>query len=967
MTQNRYRATALSAAIAAALGTAPPTFAQDDQQIEEVIVTGSHIRRTEFEGRAPIQIVDAAAMEIAGAAQPVDVLKEITANSGSQFYNETNDRAGVSQFNIRNLGLGSTLTLLNGRRAGIAPVADDSGTDFVDINQFPLAMIERIEVLTDGASATYGSQAVGGVANIITRKGFEGFEISGGYATAQVDSWNLNLAAGSQFDQGGFNIYATYYEQDHIERSELPFLLDRLGGQGDPSRSVFLSSTGAPGTYHRATLDANGEAADVASADNFPDPDCEAALGVLLSPSDTFCRYDFADQVSVISAEERFQVFTEFDWNFSNDVRYYAEASFSSNLILRDQGGATLNTGRPALGGTTILPTHPFNFFIEDPNTTDRLVYIGPEAWDDSIHTAATIRSISRPLGKDVNNNAQTPQIQRQLDYRRIMQGLEFHLPGDWMADLSYGWSKSTRNTVEPHNYRSDIYQDQVRDGLWNPFGTRIANPALVTPKQACTTPGQQNCTTNPGATAGNEPVIQEQWDQNGVNAASAEEHVVDFVAAGDLFDIGSNTVATAVGVQWRQAEIQSVPDSLSAAGEANEQGIVGFVNGTQTVLAVFAEAIVPIGDMAQVQLAVRNEDYGGGVSTTDPKVSFEITPTEWLGVRGSWGTSFQAPTIRQTARAASSAFIADPASPTGPNGSLICNNVGLNNNITVTVEGAPDLQPQSADNYNLGLVFTFDRFRASVDYWTFDYTDLIGPGSSAQAIVDQDCSGDGVPNDPRVIRDAGGQLREVITSFENVGAVETDGIDINADYSFDFGNSSLMLDFGATYVNKFDVDSNGDGTIDFDGAGSRNFLNGFSTMPQWRGMLGATWLAGNHTANITARYIDGYENDQSRSNAANGFVGGPVPSWTTVDAQYSYVFSGLVGDGDTTLTVGVRNAFDEDPPALYRRNADGDVLTRINADGSYNRGWLDRPGYDDRSGADIQGRILYVRFKHAF
>ena len=126
-----YRATALSAAIAAALGTGPTALAQTDD-VEEIVVTGSHIRRTQYEGKAPIQIVDAASIELAGAAQPVDVLKELTVNSGSQFYNETNDRAGVSQFNIRNLGLGSTLTLLNGRRVGIAPVADADGSDFVE-------------------------------------------------------------------------------------------------------------------------------------------------------------------------------------------------------------------------------------------------------------------------------------------------------------------------------------------------------------------------------------------------------------------------------------------------------------------------------------------------------------------------------------------------------------------------------------------------------------------------------------------------------------------------------------------------------------------------------------------------------------------------------------------------------------------------------------------------------------------
>ena len=164
MKDGKFKLTALSAGIAVALGSFPAAQAQDDT-VEEIVVTGSHIRRTEYEGRAPIQIVDNEKFDLIGAVQPIDMVKELTVNSGSAYYNETNNGQGISQFNIRNLGLGSTLTLINGKRGGIAAVGDATGTDFVDINQFPLAMISRIEVLTNGASATYGSQAVAGVAD----------------------------------------------------------------------------------------------------------------------------------------------------------------------------------------------------------------------------------------------------------------------------------------------------------------------------------------------------------------------------------------------------------------------------------------------------------------------------------------------------------------------------------------------------------------------------------------------------------------------------------------------------------------------------------------------------------------------------------------------------------------------------------------------------------------------------------
>ena len=969
MASKTFKASAVSTGIAVAMGSAPPAaVAQEgDEPIEEIMVTGSHIRRTEYEGRAPIQIVDAEAIELIGAAQPVDVIKELTVNSGSQFYNETNNRAGSSQFNIRNLGLGSTLTLLNGKRAGIAPVADDTGTDFVDINQFPLAMIERIEVLTNGASATYGSQAVAGVANIITRKGFEGLEISGGYTdwSQGENSWNVNLAAGAGFDRGHFNVYATYYEQGHLERSEFDWMVDRLIGQGDITRSRFLSSTGSPGSYEAADIDPlTGEAAG-RGLGFVPDPDCVAAGGVITDPADTGsgadrCRYHFVDQVSVISGEQRAQAFAEFDWELSDRVKFYNESSFSDNVILRDSGGSTLNTGRANGGGFTIPSDHPFNFFIYDATSPTGITYVGPNNWDEAVHgpNAATLRAVARPLGAEVNNNELTQQIHREMDYTRMLNGIEWDINDNWFLDVSYMWAKSQRTTDAPHNYRSSIFQDQVRDGVWNPFGTALSNPTLVSPRDGI-------------SVAGRDPLAQQEWDQRSVSTASVSQKIVDAVVSGELFEIAGNPLSIAVGAQYRDVEYRSAPDSLEAAGEANEQGTSAAVRGRQDVMAFFAEAVMPISDIGEIQLAVRNEDYGDGVSTTDPKVSFEFGATDWLGFRGSYGTSFQAPTVRQTAAASSSAFIDDPGSPTGIGGQLICNNVGLNNNIAVTVEGAPGLQPQESDNINLGVVFQTERFRAAIDYFIFDYTNLIAPDASPQAVVNAGCpNGDtGLPviADPRVIRDAGGQLREVKSQFTNIGSVETDGIDVTADYNMDLGSGQLSLRGGATFVNKFDVDTNGDGTTDFDGAGNRNFQNSFSTMPEIRGHVGGTYFIGDHVFNGTVRYIDGYLNDQS-GNA-------PVDSYTTLDLMYSYTFAGLIGDGDTSITLGINNVTDEDPPHLYRCAANDPqtgactaLVERISSTtGLYNRGWVDRPGYDSRSGVDLRGRTIYVRFKHAF
>ncbi len=944
MTSRKFRLTALSAGVAAAIGSAPPVLAQDEETLEEILVTGSYIRRTSFDGTKPVQVIDQTTIERIGASQPVDVLKELTVNSGSQFYNETNNRAGTAMFNVRNLGLGSTLTLINGKRGGIAPVTDDTGTDYLDINQFPITMIERIEVLTDGASALYGSQAVAGVANIITRKGFEGFELSGSYSQSEIEQQDIGFAAGAQFGQGGFNIYASWYEQDEAFRSDFDWLNERLNPS--PRESRFLSSTGSPGTYRGATLNAAGNAVPT-GGNRVPDPDCEAAGGVLRSPSDSRCRYLFVDQVAIISAEERVQVFNEFDWEFSDRLRYYAEASYSNNIVKRPSGGATFNTGNAVGGGFTVPASHPFNFFVADPANPADILYVGPDAWNNSIHTATDLQVTARPLGREVNNTPLTQYIKRELSYTRILNGVEFDIGDTWRMDLSYGWANSTRTTNAPHNYRSDVFQDLVKAGEWNPFGTRLANPALVSPKDGT-------------STAGNSDITLAKFDTPSASNARVLEQVTDLVFTGDLFEFNGNTVQAAFGSQFRDVFIEIFGDSLESAGEANEQSLSGPVTGSEDVIAVFGEIVVPATDTLELQFAVRREDYGGRIgATTDPKVAFEFRPLDWLGFRGSWGTSFQAPTVRQTAEATSSAFIDDPASPTGPGGSTVCVSTGLNNNITVAVQGSPNLAPQESENFNLGLVLQLENgFNASADYFNFEYQDLIAQSEGAQAIVNNDCLDDGVPNDPRVIRDAGGQLRQVNTQFVNIGSVETSGLDVNLAWDVDVGAGELFLNAAATYVTEFAVS---DGAVSFDGAGSRNFRNNFSTLPELRAHLGATYSLGDSSLTAKFRHIDEYRNDQSNN--------GIVEAWNVVDAQFNHVFAGLLGDGDTSVTVGINNVFDEDPPRLTRLDANGNELPvfRPSSGGVIYDGLSDRPGYDDRAGHDLRGRLIYVRFSHDF
>lgn len=218
-----------SSAIALA-GIATATFAQEQtaprasaetERIESVVVTGSLIKRSEFSEKSPIQVLDREDFETFSPTTFNDIARNLTVSGGAEFQNETGNLVGMSQMNIRGLGLGSSLVLINGRRAGVSAVADGGGNQFFDIGQLPLSMVQRVDILTDGASATYGSQAVAGVANIVTRKGFEGLEISAKYADAANHAETASIAMGSKSDRSTLNLYATYRANTRVERADL--------------------------------------------------------------------------------------------------------------------------------------------------------------------------------------------------------------------------------------------------------------------------------------------------------------------------------------------------------------------------------------------------------------------------------------------------------------------------------------------------------------------------------------------------------------------------------------------------------------------------------------------------------------------------------------------------------------------------------------------------------------------------
>ena len=250
----------LIGALAAAFTASAAVQGQDASAntIEEVVVTGSNIQRSGFTAVSPVQVVNREDMLAEGAKTITDFAINLPVNVGSEFQTESGALIGTAQFNLRGLGLGSTLTLINGRRGGVSAVADGGGNQFFDINQLPMSMIERVDFLTDGASAVYGSQAVAGVANIVTRKNFEGFEFTMDAQNSDgpgIDQQQVGFAFGSSGDgPTKVNVYGGYTTRNRADRSDFDFINERVLGNGDPTASKTLSAFGAPGTYRACLL-----------------------------------------------------------------------------------------------------------------------------------------------------------------------------------------------------------------------------------------------------------------------------------------------------------------------------------------------------------------------------------------------------------------------------------------------------------------------------------------------------------------------------------------------------------------------------------------------------------------------------------------------------------------------------------------------------------------------------------------
>ena len=863
---------------AAALAAAVLSFsaiesgAQTDA-IEEVVVTaatGSRIVR-QGDSPSPLSSYDGQTLLDSGLKDIRDLVGVLSINAGAENNSDNltqNYTVGTANINLRGLGVASTLVLLNGRRQVLSAAQTDDGSSFVDLaGLVPMLAVERVEILKDGAAAIYGSEAVAGVANFITRRGFRGVELQAEYRSrvgdGSQDDLTLDGVIGGEFGGAGeFLAAASYLDRTSLVLIEVDWLRPATSGFGNPA-SFNVPSLGR----------------------TFADPGCEQYDGLLQAlPGDSaICRFDYGPQLTAVPNEQRLQTWGRMDWDNGDAGSFWAELGYASNDINRD-----VSPSFPVLSTPVIPAYHPGNPFGED------VFFQG------------------RPYGY-----GQPPEVNYyEHDTARLAAGFEGRITdtASWNVSLVRAQNDTLQN---PRDVIAANFQAALEGFGGSDCG---ANPLEAGPEQAGTggclffNPFSSNFAAQPGEVLHNAPVLRpyiigNYFGDGRSQLTTLEANVTGFLPWRDA--------GYAAGVQYRDQSLDFFYDDITRQdGFAFLIGNPDF-DASDQVRAAYGEIWLPISETLEVTGALRYEDYGEGVGDTlDPKITLLHRATDSISIRGSYSTSFRAPSPFQT--------------------------LGVQTNFTNIVDhdgsrtfagrrtlGDPNLSPETSSAFNAGISWrSTGNWEFNADYWRYSFEDVLRK-ENAQAIVNAD------PFDPRIERTSAGTISIVNVAFINGDRIETSGIDLSANSTFDALGGSINAWAEATWLLEYDVTNAG---VAVDALGKLNRANLGAPNQRVRAAAGATWSRNATQVTGLLRHVGGYEDD----------AGGAIDSFTTLDFNARWSLGGRLGEqfggrlgnrSEASVTLGAANLLDEDPPY-------------VNIAGSY----------DPRS-SDPRGRRLFVSF----
>lgn len=875
---------AVSAALSAGLaGFAPGALGQTStQSLDRVEVTGSLIKRIESEVALPVTSISATELQSAGVTNAEQVLRTITQNNAGGAVTSgsvSGNNGGASYASLRALGAQRTLVLLNGKRI----VNNPNGTVAVDLNTMPTAALERVEVLQDGASSTYGTDAIAGVINYITRKQYQGISVGGemqipeegggeiyvgsllgGYGNLATQGWNVF---------GAFN----YRKQQPLQGNERDFM-----------QSSYIPSKGFDGTSPTTFPGNYVQTGTINTATNPYIPGCFPPSSIRVG-NNSFCSADTQLFTQVIPDQEQYSGFLRGSLALgSNNTLaleyFYSQNTVTSQIAPSPEGGLTMRNNSPYYPGNGITPITNAALNPANPISVGwRTTVLGPRSTEIQNDTQRAVLSLDgNAMNWDYSANLLWSNAKVQSQF---LQG--------------YGNRQALVNGISGANGAPFL----------NPFGTQTAA-------------GQAYMFANTV-----NGVIQDidgtLWSINGVASTSFGK-------------LDGGPMQLALGAEYR-SEDNTFKTDTAKASQSSSSGLAGSAplrEGDRNVWAVALEMNFPVLKTLDIGFSIRYDDYSDFGGTTNPKIAARWQPFQQLLVRGSYNTGFAAPTLAQLYAPQATTFTGgrynDPVLCPGgvPNvaaGAVQSRDCGIQ--FQQLQGGNEQLQPEESDAWTIGFILQpTPEFSFGLDYWDYKVTSNLGVLGETTIFGDPSkygnlfvrCSAAPASRTatiPGCQIPGGDPLAYIVNTNQNLGDTKTTGIDGTVTWNTkpqEWGTFSLGI--RGTYILKyeFQVEQNGQW---YNPVGNYNANFGGPVL-RYQQVTNFGWTWGPWSAALWNRYQSGYFDQNPASSVQAAYRQNTVGSWSVWNLSGTWTgYKGL------TLQAGVLNLLNNDPPYSNQTN----------------------------------------------
>ncbi|MFT6268350.1 MAG: iron complex outermembrane receptor protein [Alphaproteobacteria bacterium] len=895
---------------------------ETDDTIERIQVTGSSIKRTSLEGALPLTIISRSEIDAAGITSAEQLLLQLNISSNSNdnlasnagiVGGEERGNNGASSANLRQQGAGSTLVLLNGRRIATHGLKGRS----VDLNSIPFAAIERVEVLRDGASAVYGTDAIGGVINFILKKSFNGLQLGVFADHTEEGSGNIyrfNVLAGTgDLNTDGYNIMASI----SAKSAEILRGTDRdFTNTFQPDRGLSPDTRGAP----HASINNRSSGGDDPDSNNFnligtgldnPNGNFNDVINLLAFPGQAGC--DAIENMGVDGAPL---------WNRARNEGVSCSWDYPRASVLQQPvenvdfvSRATMKVGEDSEAFIELLASEVTSKKVFEPNQITPWA-IGRDGWYPSTGESYDfiVDTLSDFYGADQLNigapvayrwrciECGPREIETVTSSYKVQLGMEGVI-ADW--DYSVGLSRSA-NEAESTLGGGYHYTEQLAAAI----GSGTVNPFLL--------PGQDQSDAAKAAVAA--------ASAQGVKLFGGETTMtqLDATITGDTgfeLGLGGDTIYVAAGVDLRREEYKFNGDREAANQIPSIYGAPFDTANTlddvsRDIKAVFVEALVPVFENFELNIAVRHDNYDGFGGTTNPKYGFKFDPTDDLLFRGAYSTGFRVPSFNQlfngtTAEPYTGTDLANPflctdgiVDPSDPN----CGPITP----AIFFGGKADLGPEESTQSSLGVVYAPSRnLVMNVDWWSIEIEGTIQTPGFRELIENPELF------ESNFIRGGSGEIIAIDRRFINAGGRKTKGIEVGVVTNGTIDDATWSINFNGNYLiedskQQRDIAPYGDNLV---GTHSRGNLP-----LRWKHTLTGNYSYGDFTHTLTQLYRHSYD-DETPPGVASGEANpsaydGEVGSYLVYN--YSLRYRGFDG---FDLTAGVKNLLDRDPPFTAHQN----------------------------------------------